>query len=209
MYIIGIVGSPRKKGNTAVMMKEALKAAESQGAETELIFLDDFAIEECRGCDSCLHTHRCIINDDMQKLYPRLLSSDGLILGSPAYFYGMSGLMKMMMDRCYCFEAFADDDRSVWLGIGEVLGPKYAAVLAVSGQTAIEDMGCTLEGMEKGLASLGWRLVDSVAARGYFEAGDVAVDKAVMKRVSLAGSRLAGTIALKERTERELTAFKN
>ncbi|MCF7945319.1 MAG: flavodoxin family protein [Spirochaetia bacterium] len=209
MNIIGIVGSRRKKGNTAVMVKEALKAAESQGAETELIFLDDFTIEECRGCDSCLHTYRCVIKDDMQKLYPRLLSSDGLILGSPAYFYGMSGLMKMMMDRCYCFEAFAEDDRSVWLGIGEVLGPKYAVVLAVSGQTAIEDMGCTQEGMEKGLASLGWRVVDSAAARGYFEAGDAAADKALIKRVSLAGYRLAETIALKERTERELAVFQN
>lgn len=205
MKILGIVGSQRREGNTASLTAEALRAAQEQGAETELLFLSDYAIGPCRGCDRCLHNHRCTIDDDMQSLYPRLLSSDGIILGSPAYFYTMSGTMKQMLDRCYCFEAFADHDRSVWLGIGEIIGPKYAVVLAVSGQESPEDMGCTIDAMSNGLASLGWRVVDTAAARGYFEAGTVAADKGVMQRAARAGTRLARTVALKQRVQRELS----
>ena len=97
--IIGVCGSPRKGGNTEIMVKEALKGARKAGAQVEFIHLGKVDIRFCDGCLTCAETKSCHIKDDMQKIYPRLESADGFIFGSPTYYDSVCGLMKTFIDR--------------------------------------------------------------------------------------------------------------
>lgn len=140
----------------------------------------------------------------MQKIYPLLLEADGIILGSPAYFYNISADMKAFIDRCYCFEVFAEDDCSCWLGINELLGGKYAVVIAVCEQHDEKDMGFTPEAMSKPLEALGYRVVDMVRVLGLFKAGEALQDNRALEQSRKAGERLVRTIKLKKDTETKI-----
>jgi len=97
--IVGIVGSPRKDGNTNHLVKEALQAAEEVGASTELITLGDADIEPCVACDICKATGECAIYDDMPNILAKLTESQGMIVGSPVYFGNVTSQLKMLIDR--------------------------------------------------------------------------------------------------------------
>jgi len=97
--LFGNVGSPRKGGNTEIVMMEALKAGEQEGAETELIRLVDFSLEPCDGCRSCFETKSCVIKDDVEKIFGKMVEADGIIVGSPVYFYNVSAQTKTFIDR--------------------------------------------------------------------------------------------------------------
>jgi len=204
MKIMCVVGSRRKKGNTSILTQEVLKPFEAQGVETELIFLGDYDIAGCSGCEGCRDSYKCLINDDMQKLYPALIKADALILGSPTYFYNISADMKAFIDRCYCLEVFDESDRSVWMGISEALGGKYAAVIAVCEQDNEEDMGFTVEAMVKPLEALGYRIVSVVKALHAFAEGDVSKNDRAMKEAEQAGEKLLKTLRLREKIKNSI-----
>jgi multimeric flavodoxin WrbA len=100
--ILGILGSPRKKGNSEILLDSALKAAEEEGAEVEKIRLCDLDYEPCRECHGCDETGECIVQDDMQRIYPKLMECDRLFIASPIFFMGISAQTKAMIDRCQC-----------------------------------------------------------------------------------------------------------
>lgn len=204
MKVLAVVGSRRKKGNTASLVRAALAGAQREGARTELVFLGDYAFRGCKGCEACKDTYRCAVQDDMQKLYPVLLEADGLILGSPTYFYNVSADMKAFLDRLYCLEIFADGDRSCWVGLPEVTGWKYAAAIAVCEQHEEKYMGFTAEAMTKSLDDLGYRVIDTVKAVGFWSAGEVLSDEETMRRAERAGERLVRTFNLRKQVGRKM-----
>jgi multimeric flavodoxin WrbA len=97
--VLGLYGSPRRGGNTELLLEEALKGAEKEGAEVERIYLSDFTITPCKECHGCDNTGNCVILDDMEKIYPKLLEADVLILASPIFFYGVTAWAKALIDR--------------------------------------------------------------------------------------------------------------
>ncbi len=99
MKILGISGSPRKKGNTVAMLTEALNAAKAEGAEVELYSVAGKNIQPCDGCWACVKTGQCHIKDDMDALLDKIIAADGLILGTPVYFWGMTAQLKAIIDR--------------------------------------------------------------------------------------------------------------
>ena len=100
LKVLGIFGSPRKEGNTEILLEEALKGAEMEGAEVERIRLSDLNIIPCKECLKCFERGECIILDDMQGIYPKLLEADIIILASPIFFYGITAWAKALVDRC-------------------------------------------------------------------------------------------------------------
>ena len=100
MKVLGLFGSPRRGGNTDLLLEEMLKGAQSKGAEIERIFLSDWDISGCRECRSCDATGNCVIQDQMQQIYSRLMGTDYVILASPIFFYGVTAQVKRMIDRC-------------------------------------------------------------------------------------------------------------
>ncbi len=99
MKILAVSCSPRKKGNTEIMLGEALQGAKTDGAEVELYSVSGKTIEPCDGCWTCMKNGQCHIKDDMQELYDKLLAADGIIFGTPIYFYAMAAQAKTVMDR--------------------------------------------------------------------------------------------------------------
>ncbi|WP_292461230.1 flavodoxin family protein [Methanothermococcus sp.] len=99
MKIIGISGSPRKNGNTSFLVKEALKSAHEEGAETEFITLADKELNPCIACDVCKEEGECVIMDDINEILEKMEKADGIIIGSPVYFGGVSSQIKMLFDR--------------------------------------------------------------------------------------------------------------
>ncbi len=101
MKVLGIVCSPRKGGNTEILVQKALTSARDRGAETELLTIRDKDIKPCDSCYSCVKTGKCHIKDDMQEIYLKLLDADGIIWGTPVYFFNAAAQAKILIDRSY------------------------------------------------------------------------------------------------------------
>ena len=199
MNALGIIGSARKNGNTATLVNAALQAMEAEGIQTQAIVLDEYDFGGCRGCEGCRNTCHCVLRDGMQEIYPLLREADAIVLGSPTHFYNVSSAVSKFFERCYCLEAFDADDRSVWASVNEVLGGRYAAVIAVCEQADEADMGFTADAMRLPLEALGYRVVDTVKALKLFEKGDALRDDDALGRAAAAGKKLARALLLKER----------
>lgn len=104
MKLLGIVCSPRKNGNTEILVRECLESAHSLGADTEVIRVSEKDIAPCDGCESCQTTGKCHIEDDMQEMYQKLLETDGIIIGSPVYYWNITAQAKIFIDRTFLFK---------------------------------------------------------------------------------------------------------
>ena len=100
LKVLGIVGSPRRGGNTDLLVAEVMRGAASQGVEVKTIILNDLTIAPCQHCDGCLELGRCKVEDDMQMVYDELVKADRLVLASPIHFMGLTAQTKAMIDRC-------------------------------------------------------------------------------------------------------------
>jgi len=101
LKILGIICSPRSGGNTEILVRKALESAEKEGAETEAWSIVGKEVKPCDHCGSCIKTGQCHIKDDMQALYPKMIEADGIILGSPVYFWSVTAQAKTVIDRSY------------------------------------------------------------------------------------------------------------
>jgi len=105
LRVLGLAGSPRRGGNTEQLLDRALAGAGSRGAEVEKIALCGLRLEGCRHCGGCLTSGECVVWDDMQLLYPKLIEADALVLSAPVFFMDVPAQTKAMIDRCQCFWA--------------------------------------------------------------------------------------------------------
>jgi len=101
--ILGVVGSPRRNGNTHILVSRILQGAKDAGADTHALFLGGLNIRECDGCHACWRGKPCTRKDDMNDIYPRITESDVIIFGTPVYWYGPTALMKAFVDRFVYF----------------------------------------------------------------------------------------------------------
>lgn len=100
MKILAIYGSPRREGNTSLLLLQAVAGARQAGAEVEEVVLRDLRMSPCLELYGCKKDGRCIIRDDFQRLYDQLLACQALMLASPIFFYTVSAHTKILMDRC-------------------------------------------------------------------------------------------------------------
>lgn len=124
--VVVVKGSPREKGNSAILADKVVEGARAAGAHVESFLLHSMEIAPCDACDTC-HTEPysgCVISDDMQLLYPRLLDADAIVVASPVYWFTVSAQMKLFIDRCYALggdEDYASEHALAGKRIGIVL----------------------------------------------------------------------------------------
>ena len=124
MKILGINASPRgAKSQTRKLVQAALNGANSKGSTVELVDIGKLKMEYCNACGICYKTGKCVKKDDLQALYKKILSADGLVMGSPNYFHSVTAQMKTMIDR------MADAVHC------QLLTGKYTVNIAASGGT--------------------------------------------------------------------------
>lgn len=100
MRVLGLVGSRRRVGNTEILVKEALKAAQDRGADVALIRLSDLYVQQCNGCMACMGKgERCRLQDDMNFFGEELEKSDGIVLGAPSYLHIPPGTFCLINER--------------------------------------------------------------------------------------------------------------
>jgi multimeric flavodoxin WrbA len=105
LKVLGLAGSPRRQGNTELLLDQVLAGAESRGAKTEKLIINRLQIAPCRACDKCFETGRCVVQDDYQLLYPRLIKTERIVVAAPIFFTGLPSQMKALIDRCQGFWA--------------------------------------------------------------------------------------------------------
>ncbi|MBN2125155.1 MAG: flavodoxin family protein [Deltaproteobacteria bacterium] len=99
MKVLGIYGSPRKGGNSDQLLDRALEGAQSTGAEVHRIYARDLKMCGCIECGGCDKTGKCVVEDDMQSVYPLLQEAEVILLASPIFFYGITAQAKALIDR--------------------------------------------------------------------------------------------------------------
>ena len=108
--VLILKGSPREKGNSNMLADRAAAGAQEAGAQVESIYLHGLDIRPCDGCDLCKENGVfCVIEDDMQSLYPKLLDAEAMILATPIYWFTYSAQLKLCIDRWYGLWNFKPD----------------------------------------------------------------------------------------------------
>jgi len=100
MKVLGIVGSPRKDGNSAFLLKNLLEEL-NNSFDTETIFLQDYEINPCKECYYCVENEKCSIDDGMQEIYPKLKETDVIVLSSPIFMGGITSRLRAFMERTW------------------------------------------------------------------------------------------------------------
>ncbi|MBI4683761.1 MAG: flavodoxin family protein [Nitrospirae bacterium] len=103
MKIIAFLGSPRKDGNTELLLQETIKGINDSGFNAHTFNLNSMKISPCQNCGGCEEEGRCIVQDDMAQIYDAIRNADRIILASPIFFFGLSAQTKAMIDRCQAF----------------------------------------------------------------------------------------------------------
>lgn len=201
MYkILAVIGSPRKNGNTDILVDNVLAGVDKNNFETEKVYLGDLNFRGCIGCEGCSKTNKCVIKDDMQVVYDKIDKADAIVLGSPTYFYNVSSLTKMFLDRLYAYEVFDSSDRSVWMSVNEAVCMKYAVTVAVCEQQNEYDMGFTSEAMSMTLAAVGFRCVENLKILHLFKKGEANKSEVDLLNAQKTGAKLSKTVVLANTT---------
>lgn len=187
--ILGIGGSPRRGGNTDVLLDRILEGAATAGADVECVHLRDYAIEACVGCERCRKDLTCTrFMDGMHLLYPKLERARGIVIGSPTYNYNVTSMVKSFIDRLYPYYVFTAERPGSYSSrlAGE---GRRALVFSVCEQEDIGEMGFALEAMSMPLEALGYHIVEQLPITGIFERGAVKRRDDIMETVFEAGRR--------------------
>ena len=189
MKVLGIMGSPRINSNTDLLLEEALKGAQSQQAEVEKIAVDKMRISPCREYYGCLKDGNCVIRDDMDIIYPKLLEADGIIVASPIFFYGVTAQLKALIDRCQALWA----RRYVLKTIPES-GKKgaFIAVGATKGKQLFEGSILTIKYF---FQAFGVEYSDELLVRSVDKRGEIKEHPDMLEKAFKLGKRLAQYIS--------------
>jgi multimeric flavodoxin WrbA len=189
MKVLGIFGSPRRGGNTELLLEEALKGAEKEGAKVERIYLSDLTITPCKECHGCDNTGKCVILDDMKKIYPKLLGADVVILASPIFFYGVTAWAKALIDRSQALWARKYLMKDPALGKeGKKRKGFFISVGATKGQKVFEGAILTVKYF---FDVLNVEYIGELLFRGVETKGDILKHPAALRQAFEAGRRLA------------------
>jgi len=181
--VLSILGSPRRNGNSATLAENVGLGAQSAGAEVETCFIHGMNIKPCDGCGACHKkaSTECVIDDDMQQIYPKLRQADALVIASPIYWFTVSAQTKLFIDRCY----------SLWNSSGYALKGKRIGIVLT-----YEDADPFVSGAVNAIrtfqdifAYIDANIVGMVYGRAA-EPGEIAADNELIDKAFQLGKRL-------------------
>ena len=100
--VLGIAASPRRSGNSELLLDLFLAGAESGGAEVLKVVAARLRIAACMACDRCWRDGRCVVKDEFQDVYERLIAADVIAVATPVFFAGLPSQVKALIDRSQC-----------------------------------------------------------------------------------------------------------
>jgi multimeric flavodoxin WrbA len=180
--VLAVVGSPRKGGNTDLLVRKLAEGAASKGARVDTVFLADLKIRECDGCHVCWKGKPCCKRDDMLGLYQKISESDAIVFGTPVYWFGPTAILKAFIDR---FVYFNCPENKV-----KIKG-KDAVTIIPFEDDDLDTARPLVELFEKSFEYLEMRLVGSVVVGGVGEKGDILKKPDRLNEAYELGKRLA------------------
>jgi hypothetical protein len=188
--VLGIAGSPRKNGNTDMLLAELMRGAISAGAETKTVFLRDLQLSTCQHCDACLKAGICKIKDDMQAVYLDLQQADVIVMASPVQFTGVTAQMKAMIDRCQSLWAKKYVLKIPPLGDRR---PRKGFFISVGGRKVANLFDPMLVMIKTFFRIIDVSYAGELLFSGVDEKGAIARHADALHQAFLAGQKLAGT----------------
>lgn len=159
MKVLGIYGSPRKGGNSDILLDQVLEAAAEAGAETQRIYCRRLKnLSGCIECGGCDETGKCVVEDDMQEVYPLLEAADAIILSAPIFFYNIPAQAKALVDRSQACWAgrllkktkeerkYFDSGKGWLIGVGASKGANLFAGTELTAKYFYDAMDMSYEG---------------------------------------------------------------
>lgn len=193
--VLGIGGSPRRGGNSDILMKRMLTGVQDGGVETEEVQLRNYQFQSCIGCELCRRKKHCVsLLDGMQLIYPKIEEASGLIAISPIYSYNMTALMKAFIDRLSAFYDFSEQRPGQWASRLENQGRK--AIVAAIGEQPNEagGMDLTLETFRRSINALGYEIIGELPVMGIFHKGRIKDLPEVLDQAEALGRKLAALL---------------
>lgn len=181
--ILAVIGSPRKGGNTDLLVSKIAEGAGAAGAQVEVVRLGELQIRECDGCHACWKGRPCSKKDDMLAVYPKIAASEVIVFGTPVYWYGPTALMKAFIDRFVYFNS--ETNRPMVRG-------KRAAVAIVLEETHEQTWRPVVDFFEKSVAYLEMELAGTIVVPGVGSKGEILKQPERLAEAYRLGSRLAG-----------------
>jgi multimeric flavodoxin WrbA len=168
MLVLGIYGSPRKGGNTDTLLDAVLEEAAKAGAEVEKVYCRRLKMSGCIECGGCDKTGQCVVDDDMQKVYPLLERAEAVVLAAPVFFYNVPAQCKALIDRsqaCWAGRVLKkttpearrsfDSGRGYLVAVGATKGPRMFECMELTARYFYDaldmtyEAGMLLKGVEK------------------------------------------------------------
>ncbi|TGC09153.1 flavodoxin family protein [Methanolobus halotolerans] len=182
MKVVGFAGSPRKDGNTDVLVQQVLDGAMEAGADVEKFYINDMNIKGCQGCNYCRSVDGCKIDDDMTKAYEALRDADGFVFGSPIYFFQLTGQMRQFIDRCF---ALLNPDLISRLEAG-----KKAVIVGAHGAPDVGAFNTVYAEFSQILQMFGMDVKGTFVDIGHHAPGEVKENTGLMEQAKIAGTKI-------------------
>jgi multimeric flavodoxin WrbA len=169
------LGSPRRGGNTEILVDEVLRGAAEVGAQTDKVILSQLDIAPCRACDTCLETGECMQQDDMAALLAQMQGSDVWVLGTPVYWWGPTAQFKAFLDR--------------WYGADKVVrfAGRRSIIVVTLGDTDERTARHTVGMLTDAVTYTEMQLLATIVATGVMDPGDVRGSLGVLAAARRAG----------------------
>ncbi len=184
--ILLINGSPRKQGNTSILLGEAKKVLARKGLKVKTIHLDSLRIKPCRGCNWCQKrdSRHCVQEDKMTELYRELLDCRGLVLGSPVYWDGVTAQMKIFIDRLFAMMKWKGESYK------SLISGKRAILVLVAGGGIKDGLTDTRKMMRTVIKWCGFKRVGELIVPFMYKAGSVKEKPDVIQKIRLLAEKL-------------------
>ena len=155
MKVLGLVGSPRKGSNTDLLVSAVLYGAGASGHEIDKVYLYDADISACIDCRTCKKgSCLCVLGDSMKQIYPKLEAADTIVFGTPLYWYGPTGKMKLLLDRL-----------RPYIASKKLSGKK--AILIIPSEEGPQACKCTVEMFEASIKYLEMQFAGKLLPKAY------------------------------------------
>ncbi len=190
--VLAISSSPRRNGNSELVLRSLVQGVEDSGSDAHVVRLNELKFRPCQGCERCAATGDCIQKDDMENLYPQVVSASGLVLATPVYFGSMSAQLKMFIDRFQCW----------WHAKYRLQAPKVDGeerrpgfFICVGGQRKKDYCENALEIARFFFQSINFHYTDCLCYRGIDEKGAIKEHSTALQEAWEAGAEFAQGMA--------------
>ena len=186
--LMAISSSPRRNGNSELLLNSFVEGARHNGWETELLRLQKLNISPCQACDGCSKKGQCVQDDDMQYVFQRLQQVDGLVVASPIYFGTLSAQLKIFIDRFQCWWQAKYRLKQPFVGLEEGKIGFFICVSALKDKGYCEDATKVAKVL---FHNLNYHYVDALHFQGFDRKGSIKEDPEALKSAYVKGQNFS------------------